>query len=83
MPGKGEQEENRARFKEHRLMFPAVRQQQWKISRRYTMLVTPVTYLINEADVVVSDVAVGDAIVELLSEAGIPTAVTACPATRD
>jgi hypothetical protein len=42
-------------------------QQQWEISRLYAMFATPVAYLIDEAGVIVTDVAVGtDAILGLL-----------------
>jgi peroxiredoxin len=71
MISKGEPKENRAKVKEHGLTFAIVLQQQWEISRRYAMFATPVAYLINEAGLIVHDVAVGtDAIVELMSKAG-------------
>jgi peroxiredoxin len=70
MISKGEPKENRAKVKEHGLTFPIVLQQQWEVSRRYAMFATPVAYLINEAGLIVHDVAVGtDAIVELMSKA--------------
>jgi peroxiredoxin len=59
MVSRGEPDENRAKVKEHRLTFPVVLQQQWEISRLYTMFATPVAYLINESGVIVQDVAVG------------------------
>ena len=71
MISKGEPQENRAKVKEHDLTFPIVLQQQWEISRRYAMFATPIAYLIDEAGVVVHDVAVGtDAILELLKNGG-------------
>jgi peroxiredoxin len=59
MISKGEPKENRAKVKEHGLTFPVVLQRQWEISRRYAMFVTPIAYLIDEAGVIVHDVAVG------------------------
>jgi len=71
MISKGEPKENRVKVKEHGLTFPVVLQQQWEISRRYAMFATPIAYLIDEAGVVVHDVAVGtDAILELLKNGG-------------
>ena len=66
MISKGESKEIRAKVKEHGLTFPIVLQRQWGISRRYAFFATPVAYLINEAGIVVEDVAVGsEAILEL------------------
>jgi peroxiredoxin len=59
MISRGDPKENRAKVKEHGLTFPVVLQQQWEISRRYAMFATPVAYLIDEAGIVASDVAVG------------------------
>jgi peroxiredoxin len=70
MISKSEPKENRAKVKEHGLTFPIVLQQQWEISRRYAMFATPIAYFIDEAGLIVHDVAVGtDAIVELMSKA--------------
>jgi peroxiredoxin len=66
---KGEPGENRAKVKQHSLTYPIVLQQQWEISRRYAMFATPVAYLIDEAGVIIHDVAVGlDAIRALMVE---------------
>jgi peroxiredoxin len=68
MISKGEPKENRAKVKEHGLTFPIVLQQQWKISRRYAMFATPIAYLLDEAGVIVRDVAVGtEAILGLMA----------------
>jgi len=59
--------------KEHGLTFPVVLQQQWEISRRYAMFATPIAYLIDEAGILVTDVAVGtDAILELMTQTKKP-----------
>jgi peroxiredoxin len=68
MISKGEPKENRAKVKEHGLTFQIVLQQQWEISRRYAMFATPIAYLIDEAGVIVHDVAGGpDAILGLMA----------------
>ena len=71
MISKGEPKENRAKVKEHGLTFPLVLQQQWEISRRYAMFATPIAYLIDEAGIIMRDVAVGtDSILDLVARAG-------------
>lgn len=75
MISKGEPAENRAKVKEQGLTFLLVLQQQWEISRRYAMFATPVAYLIDDAGIIVHDVAVGtDAILDLLTQASPPLA---------
>lgn len=59
MISRGEPKDNRAKAKEHSLTFPIVLQQQWEISRKYAMFATPIAYLIDEAGVIDSSVAVG------------------------
>jgi hypothetical protein len=77
MISRGEPRDNRAKVMEHGLTFPVVLQQHWEISRRYAMFATPIAYLIDEAGVIVHDVAVGeDAIRKLLTAARVPAAVT-------
>ncbi len=69
MISRGEPKENRLKVKEHGLSFPVVLQQRWEISRLYAMFATPVAYLIDEAGVVVRDVAVGvEAILDLMAD---------------
>jgi len=58
MISKGEPKENRAHVKEHGLTFPIVLQQQWEISRRYAMFVTPIAYLIDEQGVFAREVLI-------------------------
>jgi peroxiredoxin len=70
MISRGEPGENREKVKEHGLTFPVVLQQQWEISRRYAMFATPIAYLIDEAGVIVHDVAVGvESILALMQKA--------------
>jgi peroxiredoxin len=69
MISRGELKENRAKVKEHGLTFPVVLQRHWEISRRYAMFATPVGYLIDEAGVIVRDVAVGvEPILDLMAD---------------
>jgi len=70
MISRGEPKENRAKVKEHSLTFPIILQQQWEVSRLYAIFATPVAYLIDEAGVIKTDVAVGvDAIQALMARA--------------
>lgn len=67
MISQGEPDENRAKVKEHGLTFPVVLQKQWEVSRDYAYFATPVAYLIDEAGVITSDVAVGvEPVVDLM-----------------
>src|SRR6266566_1004193 len=73
MISKGEPKENRAKVKEHGLTFPVLLQQQWEISRRYAMFATPIAYLIDEAGVITSEVAVGvEPILNLIASVTVP-----------
>ena len=70
MISRGDPKENRAKMKEHGLTFQVVMQQQWEISRRYSMFATPVAHLIDESGVITHGVAVGvDPILNLLTRA--------------
>ena len=69
MISRGEPKENRAKVKEHGLSFPIVLQQQWEMSRKYAMFATPIAYLIDEAGLIVANVAVGvDGVRQLMSQ---------------
>ena len=59
MISRGAPTENRAKAKEHGLTFPILLQHQWEISRLYAMFATPMAYLIDEAGVIMRDVAFG------------------------
>src|SRR2546426_5596114 len=59
MISRGEPKENRVKVKEHGLTFTIVLQQQWEVSRKYAMFATPIAYLIDEAGIIATDVAVG------------------------
>ena len=66
MISRGDPEANRAKVREHGLTFPVALQRKWEISRAYGMFATPIGYLIDEAGVLASGVAVGgSAIFEL------------------
>jgi peroxiredoxin len=71
MISQGEPKENRVKIKEHRLTFPVVLQQHWEISRQYAMFATPIAYLIDEAGMIVHDVAVGaEPVADLMATRG-------------
>ena len=59
MVSRGEPEVNRTKIAEHRLTFPVVLQRRWEVSREYGMFATPIGYLIDEAGVTETAVAVG------------------------
>jgi peroxiredoxin len=70
MVSRGEIEANRAKVRDHHLTFPVLLQRKWEISKLYAMFATPVAYLIDEAGIITTDVAVGaDEILALLSGA--------------
>jgi peroxiredoxin len=61
MVSRGDAEENRKKVTQFGLTFPVVLQKQWEVSRSYAMFGTPVGYLVDEAGVLASDVAMGEA----------------------
>jgi len=66
---RGELAENRDQARAHRLTFPVLLQQGWRVSKEYAMFATPVAYLIDARGTIVDDVAVGgDAILQLARE---------------
>lgn len=66
---RGELEENRRKAEDHGFKFPVVIQPNWKISKDYGIFAMPVAFLINEAGVIVKNVARGaDDILGLVRE---------------
>jgi peroxiredoxin len=59
MISRGDPDANRAKVREHGITFPVVLQRSWEVSRSYAMFATPIGYLIDEAGVLASGVAVG------------------------
>jgi peroxiredoxin len=59
MISRGDLSANQRKAAEQRLTFPIVLQKHWEISRAYGMFATPIAYVIDEAGVIASDVAVG------------------------
>ena len=71
MVGRGDPELNREKAREHRIAFPFVLQDRWKLSRKYGIFATPVAFLIGTDGVIMKDVAKGaQQIMELAREAG-------------
>src|SRR5262245_15981852 len=82
---RGDIEENRAKASELGLTFSIILQQKWEVSLKYAMFATPIGYLIDEAGVVASHVAVGiEPILALADEqpAGIPASAGALRVNR-
>ena len=68
MVSRGDPSRNRQKVEEHRLTFPVVLQEQWKLSREYAKFATPIAYLIDEEGRIAAGVALGpDAILALAS----------------
>jgi peroxiredoxin len=59
MISRGDIDANRRKAAEQRLTFPIVLQRHWEVSRAYGMFATPIAYVVNEAGVIASNVAVG------------------------
>src|SRR5438034_421776 len=69
MVGRGNAEENKKKATQHRIAFPFVLQERWKLSRQYGIFATPVAFLIGKDGVIVRDVAKGrDQIMTLARE---------------
>lgn len=60
MVSRGDRQENSKKIAQYELSFPVVLQKQWEVSRSYAMFGTPVGYLVDEAGVLASDVAMGE-----------------------
>jgi peroxiredoxin len=59
MVSRGEPQENRHKAAEHKMEFPVVIQQGWRLSKKYGIFATPVAFLIGEGGVIARDVARG------------------------
>jgi peroxiredoxin len=69
MVGRGDAEQNRKKAKEHKMAFPVVIQEKWKLSRQYGIFATPAAFLIGNDGVIMRDVATGpDQIMALANE---------------
>jgi len=65
-------EANRLKAEEYGLTFPVVLQRQWEVSRGFGIFGTPIAYLIDEAGIIATDVAVGvEPILAILSSAAV------------
>jgi len=70
MIGRGEAGENRLKAEHYGFTFPVALQKHWEISKQYGIFATPVAFLIDEAGVIIQDVAKGvDEILTLAEEA--------------
>jgi peroxiredoxin len=68
MVGRGDAAENRRKAEEHRISFPVVLQDKWKLSKEYGIFTTPVAFLIGEDGLIRKDVAVGVDAIKILAQ---------------
>src|SRR3989449_1475974 len=59
MVGRGDPEQNRKKAGQHRIEFPVVLQEKWKLSRQYGIFATPVAFLVGKDGVIARNVATG------------------------
>ena len=71
MVGRGDREENRKKAMQHRIAFPVVLQEKWKLSREYGIFATPTGFLIGQDGVIVRNVATGPDDVMALAREGL------------
>ena len=81
---RGKLEAVRSEFAARPVTFPVAVQKSWEVSRRYAMFATPIAYLIDEAGVLASDVAIGpEPILILLANAQIFSLVKSVKMLKD
>ena len=59
MVGRGDPEQNKKKAVQHRIEFPVVLQEKWKLSRQYGIFATPVAFLVGKDGVIARNVATG------------------------
>ena len=59
MVGRGDPEQNKKKAGQHRIEFPVVLQEKWKLSRQYGIFATPVAFLVGKDGVIARNVATG------------------------
>ena len=59
MVGRGDPEQNRKKAVQHRIEFPVLLQEKWKLSRQYGIFATPVAFLVGKDGVIARNVATG------------------------
>ena len=59
MVGRGDPEQNRKKAGQHRIEFPVLLQEKWKLSRQYGIFATPVAFLVGKDGVIARNVATG------------------------
>jgi len=59
MVGRGDPEQNRKKVVQHRIEFPVLLQEKWKLSRQYGIFATPVAFLVGKDGVIARNVATG------------------------
>jgi len=71
MVGRGDAEENRKKAMEHKVGFPVVLQERWKLSRQYGIFATPVAFLIGNDGIIMKNVAIGPDQIMTLAREGL------------
>ncbi len=74
MVGRGDTEENRQKAQQHKIRFPVVLQEKWKLSKQYGIFSTPVAFLVGEDGVIKKDVAIGPDPILALAREGLKKA---------
>src|SRR5437899_2916703 len=59
MVGRGDPEQNKKKAGQHRIEFPVLLQEKWKLSRQYGIFATPVAFLVGKDGVIARNVATG------------------------
>ena len=59
MVGRGDPEQNKKKAVQHRIEFPVLLQEKWKLSRQYGIFATPVAFLVGKDGVIARNVATG------------------------
>ena len=71
MVGRGDPEQNRKKAGQHRIEFPVVLQEKWKLSRQYGIFATPVAFLVGKDGVIARNVATGPDEIMTLAHEGL------------
>src|SRR5438876_4385990 len=71
MVGRGDPEQNRKKVVQHRIEFPVLLQEKWKLSRQYGIFATPVAFLVGKDGVIARNVATGPDEIMTLAHEGL------------
>ena len=71
MVGRGDPEQNKKKAVQHRIEFPVVLQEKWKLSRQYGIFATPAAFLVGKDGVIARNVATGPDEIMTLAHEGL------------